>query len=95
MPQIKFVKAPATINVNSGVNLMEALLEAQIPVASSCKGEGICCKCKVRIASGRENLSQESETELLRREQHSIPKDERLSCQTLVTGDVTIDTTYW
>jgi 2Fe-2S ferredoxin len=95
MPQIKFVKARAPIDVQEGVNLMETLLASQVPVASSCHGDGVCCKCKIRIASGAENLSKETEIELFRREQHSIPQNERLSCQTLVLGTVTIDTTYW
>ena len=33
-------------------NLMERLLEKQIPLANSCNGKGTCGKCKVKVVSG-------------------------------------------
>lgn len=74
---------------------MRVLLEAGIPVASSCNGEGICGKCKVRIVSGAENLSPASEDELFLMNKNRISKDHRISCQTKVQGDATIDASYW
>lgn len=78
-----------------GQSLMESLLSAGLPVASSCQGEGICGKCSIRILSGRENLSPENDLERRRRKELSIPEGERLSCQTQVLGDILIDTPYW
>lgn len=74
---------------------MHALQDAEIPVASSCGGEGICAKCRLKIVAGAENLSTESTAEKDLREHHGIPAGERISCQTLVLGDVTVDATYW
>ena len=81
-----------TIDVEAGANLMNALLNAGLPVASSCQGEGVCSMCKVKIEGDvPEPAFFESET--LRRNK-TLP-DERLSCQINVTTDLTITTRYW
>ena len=74
---------------------MQALLDASIPVASSCKGDGVCAKCRIDIIEGQKNLSTENERELFLRERHAVPKSQRISCQTEVLGDITIDASYW
>lgn len=74
---------------------MTSLLDADIPVASSCNGDGVCAKCKVTIIEGAENLSIENEIENFLKQKISIPAHTRISCQTIVNGDITIDTTYW
>ena len=78
-----------------GANLMKALLQAGLPVASSCDGDGVCAKCKIVIVEGAENLSAENETEIFLKETNNIPNHSRISCQTEILGDVVIDTTYW
>lgn len=74
---------------------MQSLLDAGIPVASSCNGEGVCAKCKIVIIEGAENLSRENELEIFLKQKFNIAKNIRISCQTQVNGNVTIDTTYW
>jgi 2Fe-2S ferredoxin len=74
---------------------MAALLDAGIPVASSCAGEGVCAKCKITILEGAENLSAENDLEQFLKKKHRVPEDMRISCQTEVLGDVLIDTSYW
>lgn len=93
--QIKFSKGRPTLDVPEGSNLMKVLLENQIPVASSCKGEGVCAKCRLQIIDGRENLSAKNETELHLAEVHELKMNERISCQTIVNGPITVDATYW
>lgn len=95
MPQISFVKNKAPIQVEAGANLMQALLKAGIPVASSCKGDAVCCKCVIQILQGAENLSAENDLEHQLRERNSLKQGVRVSCQTVVNGDITIDTGYW
>ncbi len=95
MPKIEFVKSRPEIEVSSGANLMQALLEHEIPVASSCRGDGVCAKCRVRIVEGAKNLSPETEIEAMRRDQFDFARDERLSCQAEVLGDIKVDTHYW
>ena len=78
-----------------GANLMEQLLLAGLPVASSCHGDGICGKCRIKIIDGAENLSIINSLEELLRDRLQVPKDYRISCQTQVLGDILIDTAYW
>ncbi len=95
MPVISFAKNQAPITVEAGANLMKSLLEAGLPVASSCKGDGICAKCRVLIVTGAENLSQINPREQVLRDRLRIPREARISCQTGVLGDVTVDASYW
>ena len=74
---------------------MDALLRAGLPVASSCKGDGICAKCRVRVVAGAENLTPVEPLERRVRERLRLAPDLRLSCQARALGHVTIDTTYW
>ena len=85
----------APIEVPEGSTLMTVLLEAGLPVASSCRGDGVCAKCRIQILDGRKNLSPENALELHLRERHGFDKVERVSCQAQVLGDITIDASYW
>jgi 2Fe-2S ferredoxin len=95
MPLIQFRKNRAALTVESGANLMQALLAAGLPVASSCRGDGVCGKCRIQIVEGHASLSKESALELYLHERHGLEPSERVSCQTQVLGNITIDTTYW
>jgi 2Fe-2S ferredoxin len=95
MPWIRFIKNIPAIEVESGVNLMRALLDAGLPVASSCHGDGVCAKCRIQVISGAENLSRINPLEQNLRDRLRIPGDKRISCQTAVLGDVVVDTGYW
>lgn len=74
---------------------MKALLEAGVPVASSCAGDGICGKCKILVHSPNGDLSSPNEVELILRKKLQIKSDERFACQVLVNGDVEVRTSYW
>ena len=92
MPKLNLPQKKMTIDVEAGANLMNALLEAGVPVASSCQGEGVCSMCKVKI-EGSTAEPAFFETETLRRNK-ALP-GERLSCQIVVTSDLTVSTRYW
>ena len=74
---------------------MQALLNAGLPVASSCDGDGVCAKCRLIIVEGNENLSPANDTEEFLKESNSIAPNMRISCQVQVLGPVTLDATYW
>lgn len=95
MPTIYFKKNKPPIQTLSKDHLMKILMDSGIPVASSCGGDGICGKCKIQIIDGMKNLSTENETEKVLRERLNIDKSQRISCQCRVSGDITIDTSYW
>jgi 2Fe-2S ferredoxin len=95
MAVITFLKSGKTVHVPNQSNLMQSLLDAGMPVASSCGGDGVCGKCHVKIIKGQENLSEETQEERELKEIHDVPKTDRISCQTKILGDVVLDTTYW
>ena len=47
MPKIHLPQKNLILEVHAGANLMKTLLDAGIPVASSCLGDGICGKCRL------------------------------------------------
>ena len=95
MPVIRFTKDRPEITVESGAELMKSLLDAGLPVASSCHGDGICAKCRITIIEGAENLSKINPREQMLRDRLRLPKEWRISCQTFVMGDIRIDASYW
>jgi 2Fe-2S ferredoxin len=95
MPVIHFKNGRQALTVPTDSNLMQALLAGGLPVASSCKGDGVCAKCRIQITEGARNLSPQNEVEIFLRERHGLNADERISCQTQVLGDITVATGYW
>lgn len=95
MPKIFFAKGRPSIEVAQGSNLMESLMRENIPVASSCGGEGVCTKCVLKILEGKDNLSPPNDVEKDLHEIHDFARNERVSCQTQVLGDIKVDATYW
>lgn len=95
MPVIRFVKDKPDIVVEKGAFLMKSLLDAGLPVASSCHGDGVCAKCRIIIVEGSENLSPVNSVEQMLRDRLKIPREMRISCQTQVLGDIRVDASYW
>jgi len=83
------------ITESSDQSLMKILLEHQIPVASSCNGDGICGKCKVEVVSGGQNISSPTEAEILLKNKFGLGASIRISCQCFISGDVSLRTGYW
>jgi ferredoxin, 2Fe-2S len=75
-------------------SLMTILQEKGLPVASSCKGEGVCLKCRVRIRDSTDHSDRSDSTDCcinaLGLEEKSI-----LSCQYYLTGDCQVTASYW
>jgi 2Fe-2S ferredoxin len=96
MPVISFTKKHRPdIHVSVGANLMKSLLGAEVPVASSCNGDGVCAKCRLQITNGLKNLSAPNETEIFLKEKFQMKGNLRISCQTFVLDDVEVDASYW
>jgi ferredoxin len=79
------------LEVSAEENLLSQLKKAGKKIKSSCGGCATCGDCVVVVKSGELNLSPQSFEELrLLGNVFHITK-ERLSCQTKITGDVTLD----
>ena len=106
MPKIKFIKEKKEVEVEVGSNLREAGLAAKADIyppfnrALNCYGFGLCAKCQVRITKGLENVSPQTTWENLRLSyapdtwfaKLGHENDLRLSCATIVNGDIEVET---
>ena len=96
MAKISFSqKTLKAIDVETPANLMQTLLQNKVPVASSCHGEGVCAKCKVRVLGPAVNLSPAQEHEKFLLQKYQLSAEWRISCQCSVLGDIDLDTGYW
>ncbi len=92
MPKINIPQKKLTLDVVAGTNLMNALLDAGLPVASSCHGDGICSMCRVMV-DGSLPAPLSLESDCLKRNKCS--DQERLSCQIEVNSNLSVKAKYW
>ncbi|MBC7741049.1 MAG: 2Fe-2S iron-sulfur cluster binding domain-containing protein [Bdellovibrionaceae bacterium] len=92
MPKITVPQKKMTFDAPTGESLMLSLQAHGIPVASSCLGDGICGKCRVKIV-GDLAAPSDLETETLLRNKCS--PENRLACQVQIMTDLIVETTYW
>jgi ferredoxin len=96
MSSIKFIKEDKEIIIATGANLREKALQNQIDIYTfkgkmmNCGGIGQCGLCKVEIVEGMDNLSPRTDFE--NRKLAKKPANYRLACQTLVNGEVSVNT---
>ncbi|MEP0986056.1 2Fe-2S iron-sulfur cluster-binding protein [Ekhidna sp.] len=57
----------------------------------ACGAKGRCTTCKAKILSGGDNLSDPTKPEQQYAKLNKLRPDERLTCQAIVNGDVTIE----
>ncbi len=81
------------LTINGEENLLTQFKKAGKKIKSSCGGCASCGDCMIVVKSGELNLTPQTFEELrLLGNVFHITK-ERLSCQTKITGDVTLDIT--
>ncbi|MFZ3373323.1 MAG: 2Fe-2S iron-sulfur cluster-binding protein, partial [Desulfitobacteriaceae bacterium] len=86
LSQVRFMPENRTIEVENGTSLLKAASIAGIYIKSGCGGKGSCGACKVVVLVGAPEVVG---TGNLTPEQ--ITNGVRLSCRTLVQGDVTVE----
>lgn len=79
------------IEFTAGDNLLDALNAAGVSIAQSCDGNGTCTTCRVFILKGVENCSERTEIEMERAAERDFADNERLACQTNVSGRIEIE----
>lgn len=92
MPKVFIPQKNTTLSAEVSENLMAFLLKNNIPVASSCLGDGICGKCKMQIKG---QISEKNPLELETLKRNKALDYERLSCQISITQELEVSTTYW
>ena len=91
MPNVTYLPANVTVQVETGANLRDPGLEAGVRIPSTCGGVASCGLCKVKVIAGAEHLSPVNEAEIGKLGNVFFITKERLSCQALVQGDVTCE----
>ncbi|MEM7769034.1 MAG: 2Fe-2S iron-sulfur cluster-binding protein [Cyanobacteria bacterium P01_E01_bin.6] len=96
MATIKFVDEGKEVIAADGANLRFKALENGVDLYTfsgkmmNCGGYGQCGTCIVEVVEGMQNLSEPTEVEKTKLRKR--PDSYRLACQTLVHGEVTIQT---
>lgn len=90
MPTVTFVLPDGQIKkveAESGTTLLSIALDHNVPMEYACGGNGFCTTCMCDVKEGMSNLSPRNDRE----ENMGVVDDpHRLSCQSEVLGDVTI-----
>jgi ferredoxin len=102
MPVVNFVNEKKQIQVPAGANLRQEAMKAGIQLyphvhqVFNCHGLAQCGSCRVRIVKGMENASPMGTFEGLRLKPSFVyignEDTMRLACQTLVNGDMDVET---
>jgi len=87
--QIKGFFSP--LNFSVGDNLLDTLNAGKISIPQSCEGHGTCTTCRVFILKGLESCSPRTAIESERAFERNFSANERLACQTYLTGSVDIE----
>ncbi len=75
LPENKIVRASHESTV------LKALLDAKIPIPTSCQGMGTCGTCRIFVDQGLEKLPPRNEIEQEFAAERGFADNERLSCQ--------------
>jgi ferredoxin len=90
MPKITFMPLGETFEVPTGTTILHAAVRNGVPLRHDCT-EAICGTDRVRILSGKENLSDVIDNEELTLEMLNAGANERLGCVAKIEGDVVVE----
>lgn len=85
MYRVDFKPSGASVEVQAGTSIQEAIAQAGLSINLLCGGQGRCGRCKVVVEQGsvkRRSISRLTSTEL--------EQGYALACQTMVEGDLTV-----
>jgi ferredoxin len=93
MPTVTIVTeaGPVAIECAQGSTLFEAGGKATAGIDTACVGKGTCGLCRVKIVSGAEHLNPFTDEEKKHLGNVYHLTKVRLSCRSIVSGDVTIE----
>lgn len=70
--------------------ILKAVQEAGIDWMHACGGKGRCTTCKAIILEGENSLEPLTAAEIRYQHQGLLRSGQRLACQAIVTGDITV-----
>jgi len=90
MPKVTFMPAGRSFEVSTGTTVLVSAIQNGLRLRHDCT-EAICGTDRVKILSGKEQLSEKTENEELTLEMMNAGPDERLGCVARILGDVTVE----
>lgn len=94
MPKVTIHAAdaePRDLEVPAGTTLFDAGAKLAAAIETACVGKGTCGLCRVKILAGAEHLNPFTDEERKHLGNVYHLTKVRLSCRTIVNGDVTIE----
>lgn len=89
MPKVTFMPAGQSFEVAAGTTILVSAIQNGLQLRHDCT-EAICGTDRVKIVSGKEQLSEKDENEELTLEMMNAEPDDRLACVARIIGDVTV-----
>ncbi len=89
MPRVTFMPVEQSFEVAAGTTILVSAIQNGLQLRHDCT-EAICGTDRVKILSGKEQLSEKNENEELTLEMMNAGPDERLACVARIVGDVTV-----
>lgn len=87
MARIRIQGRDDEIEAGQGSSLLSCLMDAQVPISTSCGGQGICGLCRLTVVKGRELLTPVNGRELGHIGNVAKVVNIRLACQAAVIGE--------
>jgi len=93
--EVHFPVQGRSVRVPSGTLLIDAVRGVNLPIASACRGDGLCGRCGVAILAGRAGLDTETPDETRTKERNRIDPHLRLACRIHLRADCSVTAPYW
>jgi adenylate cyclase len=93
--EVRFPAQGCSVRVPAGTLLIDAVRRARLPIASACRGEGLCGRCGVAILVGRDEIGAETPEETCAKQRNRIDPHLRLACRVRVRADLSVAAPYW
>jgi 2Fe-2S ferredoxin len=84
------LKFSHSIESRIDLTLLEHLNQLNVPIDQSCGGNGTCGTCKVMVLENSQNLSIRNDIEIEMSADRGFTGNERLSCQSYLSGSIKI-----
>ena len=86
MAHVHFLSEDLEVEVENGMSLLNLAAEVDCDITFGCKS-GSCGTCRIKVVSGRGNLSTPTAEEADFLTGFGAQPDERLGCQIVINGD--------
>jgi len=93
--KLKIPQLHKILNISGQDSLYKILRQNDIPVASSCLGDGVCGKCRLTMSEGAKHLLPPNAVEQKLIDKYQLQPTERISCQIIPSSDLTVTSKYW